>query len=82
MQLKDTVKLMESKDYKDRFKAEYWQLRIRRDKLDMMLQKYYADTLDFEPTTPIEVLELQLDDMNDYLETLVTRAAYEGIDLF
>lgn len=33
MELKDTVKLMESKDYIDRFKAEYLQLKIRISKL-------------------------------------------------
>ena len=29
MELKDTVALMESDDYKDRFKAEYYQTKIR-----------------------------------------------------
>ena len=82
MQLKDTIKLMESKDYKDRFKAEYWQTRIRCDKLDLMLAKYYANTLDFEPTCPIDTLEAQLEHMNNYLAVLVERAGWENIDLF
>lgn len=29
MELKDTVELMNSADYKDRFKAEYWQNQLR-----------------------------------------------------
>lgn len=37
MELKDTAALMCSDDYKDRFKAEYLQLKIRRDKLAAML---------------------------------------------
>lgn len=28
MELKDTIELMQSTDYKDRFKAEYWQRDI------------------------------------------------------
>ena len=35
--LSDTVYLMCSKDYKDRFKAEYYQTKIRYDKLHKML---------------------------------------------
>ena len=29
MELKDTIELMNSSDYKERFKAEYWQTKIR-----------------------------------------------------
>lgn len=32
-ELKDTIELMNSSDYKDRFKAEYYQLKIRYTKL-------------------------------------------------
>ena len=39
MQLKDTVELMLSDDYKDRFKAEYYQTKIRYDKLHKMIVK-------------------------------------------
>ena len=37
MELIDTSKLMVSKNYQDRFKAEYYQLKIRRDKLSKMI---------------------------------------------
>lgn len=40
MELKDTVTLMVSSDYKERFKAEYYQLKIRLEKLKCMLQKW------------------------------------------
>ena len=50
MELKDTVELMNSSDYKDRFKAEYWQTKIRYEKLRKMLIKWDAGTLEFTPT--------------------------------
>ena len=40
MELKDTVELMISSDYNDRFTAEYVQLDIRINKLKAMLEKY------------------------------------------
>lgn len=39
MKLKETVELMNSSDYKERFKAEYLQAKIRYDKLHKMLIK-------------------------------------------
>lgn len=42
MQLADTVELMESADYKDRFKAEYLQTKIRYEKLKAMNNKIEA----------------------------------------
>lgn len=38
MELKDTCSLMMSEDYKERFKAEYYQLKIRYAKLMKMLK--------------------------------------------
>ena len=34
------IKLMQSEDYKDRFKAEYYQLKDRLEKLSAALEKY------------------------------------------
>ena len=42
MELKDTVEMMNSSDYKERFKAEYYQTRIRYEKLHSMLIKNEA----------------------------------------
>lgn len=47
MKLKDTIKLMESDDYKDRFKAEYYQLKIRKEKLQKMLNNKPFHSKDF-----------------------------------
>ena len=81
-ELRDTVGLMESSDYKDRFKAEFWQTKIRYNKLHNMVVKYEANTLDFTPTTPLDVLKKQLSYMGMYLYTLEIRAQLEGVELF
>lgn len=81
MELKDTVELMLSDDYKDRFKAEYYQTKIRYEKLHKMVVKYEANTLDFEPLTPLCILIKQKRDMGKYLHDLEVRAAIEGIIL-
>ena len=73
--------MMGSADYKERFVAEYVQLKIRYKRLYAVLEKYAADKLDFKPTCPIEILYEQLDHMEAYLSVLETRAKYEGIEL-
>ena len=40
MELKDTIDLMQSEDYKERFKAEYQQNVIRFQKIRAMLEKW------------------------------------------
>ena len=81
MQLKDTVEMMNSKDYKERFKAEYYQLFIRFDSLTSMLIKWEDNMLDFEPKCSKETLENQFIFMQGYLCILRLRAEIEGIDL-
>lgn len=81
MELKDTTEMMASSDYKERFKAEYYQLRIRTCKLSMMLKYWIVGGLDFAPTCPRSTYELQLKAMQDYLAVLEARAVMEGIDL-
>lgn len=81
MDLKDTVELMNSEDYKERFKAEYVQAKIRYDKLDAMTVKYEAGTLDFTPSCPLELLKEQKKYMGNYIRTLRIRAEIEKIDL-
>lgn len=76
-----TIDLMDSTDFKDRFKAEYFQTKIRYEKLNTMLIKMEAGTLGFAPLCPKEVLEDQLYYMNEYLKVLRIRAEIEGIDL-
>ena len=81
MELKDTVELMNSKDYKERFKAEYLQAKIRYDKLDAMTVKYEAGTLNFTPSCSLELLKEQKKYMGNYIRTLKIRAEIEKIDL-
>ena len=81
MELKDTVELMNSKDYKERFKAEYLQARIRYDKLDAMTVKYEAGTVNFTPSCPLELLKEQKKYMGNYIRTLKIRAEIEKINL-
>ena len=81
MELKDTIEMMNSEDYKERFKAEYFQTKIRYEKLNNMLIKYEAGTLNFAPSCSKEVLEDQLYYMDEYLRTLKIRAEIEKIDL-
>lgn len=81
MELKDTIILMNSSDYKDRFKAEYQQTKIRYDKLHRMIVRYEAGTLDFEPTCSLELLKEQASYMGRYLYTLEVRAEIEKIGL-
>lgn len=81
MELKDTVELMNSEDYKDRFKAEYLQTKIRCEKLHMMLVKLDAGMLEFAITCPAINLKQQERAMQEYLKTLEIRAVIEGIDL-
>ena len=79
MELKDTVDLMLSEDYKDRVKAEYYQLKIRIEKLEAMLKKYDEGTLEFTLNCPVELLRQQLDYMVNYKMILEQRASYESI---
>jgi hypothetical protein len=75
------VDLMNSEDYKDRFAAEYYQLKIRMEKLDRLISRYRAGTLDFTPTCPIELLEEQYKAMAWYFEILQKRAEIEGVSI-
>ncbi len=81
MELKDTIELMQSSDYKDRFRAEYLQVVIRVRKLQAMLDKWEDGSLNFKPTCPKAVLYAQLSNMQCYRDVLRRRADLEGIDL-
>lgn len=81
MELKDTIPMMDKPDYKERFKAEYYQTKIRYEKLHKMCIKYEAGTLNFTPTCSLELLKEQKAHMGNYLRCLEVRAEIEGIDL-
>ena len=80
-ELADTIELMQSYDYKDRFKAEYWQTKIRYDKLDEMTVKMEAGTLNFQPSCSLDLLKQQKACMGNYLRMLKIRAEKEDITL-
>lgn len=79
--LKDTVAMMNSEDYKERFRAEYFQTKIRYEKLHAMTIKYEAGTLSFTPSCSLELLNEQKRHMGNYLHCLEVRAEIEKIDL-
>ena len=81
MKLADTVEMMNSADYKERFKAEYAQLVIRYNGLRNMLEKWDNGTLEFEPTCPRSTYNLQIEAMVNYIAVLEARAVMEYVDL-
>ena len=87
MELKDTVQGMLSEDYRQRFIAEWQQLKIRHGKL-----KALTDAIDLalllpdehempEHNCPVEMLKKQFKIMTDYLCMLEARAVVEHIML-
>lgn len=80
-ELRDTIEMMNSKDYKERFKAEYYQVVIRYQKLKSMLDKWDNDQLEFTPTCPRSTYNMQITTMTDYIAVLEARAVMEGVEL-
>lgn len=81
MELIDTVELMNSTDYKDRLKAEYFQTKIRYEKLHKLIIKNEVDMLNYVPYYSIDILKRQEKAMADYLYMLEMRAVIEKIEL-
>ena len=76
-----TAALMASEDYKDRFKAEYIQLKNRYEGLKRMIDNWDNGILSFTPTCPRATYNFQLRAMKDYLDILEVRAKIEEISL-
>jgi hypothetical protein len=81
MKLIETVGMMDNADYKERFRAEYLQLKIRMEGLDTMLAKYKAGTLTLKPTCSYDLLDGQLKAMYLYSTFLEDRAKIEDVSL-
>lgn len=79
--LKETVEMMNSTDYKERFKAEYFQVVIRYKKLAEMLKKWDKGELPFVPTCPRSTYNMQIKAMTDYIAVLEARAVMENMNL-
>lgn len=79
MELKDTVDLMLSDNYIERFIAEYHQLNIRIAEVRRLLKGYREGN--FTPNCPFDLLYKQLIFMLIYRDMLKERAEIENIDL-
>ena len=73
--------LMLSTDYKDRFIAEYLQIKNRYESLSRMIVNWDNGTLAFTPACPRETYNFQLRAMKDYMDILIVRAKIENIKL-
>ncbi len=77
--LNDSALLMVSTDYKDRFLAEYVQLKTRLEGLKTMLHNWDNEQLSFIPSCPRSTYDLQVEAMTKYLAVLEARAKIEDI---
>ena len=81
MKLSDTATMMNSTNFKERFRAEYFQLQNRIEGLDKMLDGYRKGTLTFTPKSSLKLLDGQMRAMLSYKTHLEERANIEEIDL-
>lgn len=85
MELRNTVEMMNSADYKERFKAEYHQTKIRYEKLKAFCNKIEAAEVAEVPMPvhdcPLELLRKQQRAMGEYLHILEVRSVIEDIVL-
>lgn len=75
MELKDTVWMMESNDYRLRLQAEYLQLKIRLIKLTSALSLMNTDTKQYQ------LMKAQHSAMIQYQTILLARLEDEGMNL-
>ena len=87
-----TIEMMRSSDYKERFKSEYYQTKIRYDKLKKFntrieaagrMSCYRLEPIPAEPKhdCPPDLLREQQRVMGEYLHLLEVRAEIEHIEL-
>lgn len=85
MELKETIELMCSEDYKERFVAEYHQVKIRYEKLKNFCNKIEVETMLGKEETkhdcPLGLLREQQKYMGLYLSVLEKRALIENVEL-
>lgn len=91
MELKDTIEMMTSTDYKERLKAEYQQTKIRYEKLKAFNTEIEASrrtSYEMGKKVPMpkhdcpdDILREQQSIMGQYLHILEVRAVIEGIEL-
>lgn len=76
MELKDTVNLMCSDDWRARFKGEYLQTKIRLDNLNEFLNKSKPSILD---DYAVNLMKLQAEIMSSYLAILQARIRFHAL---
>lgn len=81
MKLKDTIDLMTSDNWVDRFKAEYLQTKIRYEKLHRMIVSREVGKQTFNTPISLESWKEQAKHMGMYLYELEKQAAIHEIDL-
>ncbi len=74
MELADTVKLMGSTDWRGRLKAEYWQLKLRINKLENAVLN------DKVPSVCKSVFKEQLESMHLYMSAIKKRITLYNLD--
>lgn len=81
VELKDTIELMTSSDWKDRFIAEYLQTKIRYEKLHKLIIKREVGKHGFDTPIPLESWKTQAQHMGLYLYELEKQAMIHDIEL-
>lgn len=90
MELKDTIEMMQSADYKERFIAEYQQTKIRYEKLKAFNTRIEAASITAcmknelempKHDCPASLLRDQQRIMGEYLHIMELRAQIERIEL-
>lgn len=79
--LAKTASGMVSPDYRERFVAEYVQVKNRYAGLMKMVEDWDNGKLSFTPNCPRATYNFQLRAMKDYIDILEVRASIEGITL-
>ena len=80
-ELAKTCEGMVSPNYKERFKAEYIQLKNRYEGLNKMLKAWDNGTLSFTPTCSRDLYDVQIKGMELYLKVLTQRAKIEKVEV-
>lgn len=73
--------LLQSDDYKERARGEYYFVLDKYEKLHRMIIKRDAGKLDFKPNCPMEQWKAQAKAMGEYLYQLEVKAEIEGVEL-
>ena len=73
MELKDTVELMVSDDWKKRLQGEYYQVKIRKEALGERLRNMQGKSFTIDDAGEMNLLRRQYAAMNHYQTILLQR---------